>query len=53
VLGERYGGTVVEGVCNRADVLAYFASRSEREIVIDPARVVVVKRERLRLVDRA
>ena len=42
VHGER--GKVIEGICKKADVLAYFAGRDEQEIVVDPEKVMKQKR---------
>jgi hypothetical protein len=36
---------VLIGEVNKKDVIAYFASRKEKEIVVDPKKVTVVGRE--------
>lgn len=37
-------GRIIEGVCNKVDVIAHFTSRKESEIVIDPEKVRRQKR---------
>ena len=43
VLGNRFSGQVLTGKCKRSSIIAYFASRREREIVIQPSHVTKIE----------
>ena len=44
--GTGYG-VVAEAICNPKDVIAYFESRGEKEIVIDPSKVRILRSQAL------